>query len=121
MSCRAQVVGLQYYYLARITLAIHDPSLMQIGFAAHSARKRCDATVIDGIRHVLGLSVSNAEKNGAMFEASHLLKVCGGYLVEEGQQNAAVAYLRWLQQCMGWSTEKTIDELRRQWASDQHV
>ena len=117
MAHRAQVTALQYYHLARLVLAIYDPELTRLGFGSLRARKSSEQGVLDGIRNIVGLAVSNEDFNNAIFESSHILKTCGGYLKDEGEQNAAVAFLESVQRKMGWSTGKTIAELRSQWAS----
>ncbi|KAK5085164.1 hypothetical protein LTR64_008638 [Lithohypha guttulata] len=113
---RAQVTALQYYHLARVVLAIYDPALTRLGFGSIRARKSSEREVLDGMRNIVGLAVSNEDVNNAIFEASHVLKACGGYLKDEAEQNAAIAFLENVQQRMGWTTEKTIAELRSQWA-----
>jgi len=116
MAHRAQVAALQYYHLARLVLAIYDPELTRLGFGSLRARKISEDRVLDGIRNVVGLATSNGDFNNAIFESSHILKSCGGYLKDEAEQNAAVAFLRDVQQKMGWNTGKTVAELRSQWA-----
>lgn len=116
MAHRSQVTALQYYHLARVVLAIYDPELTRLGFGSLRARKASEKTVLDGMRHIVGLSASNEDVNNAIFEASHILQTCGGYLKEQAEQNAAVAFLEGVQQRMGWTTTKTISELRSQWA-----
>lgn len=116
MAHRAQVTALQYYHLARIVLAIYDPELTQLGFGSLRARKSSERRVLDGMRNIVGLAVSNEDVNNATFEASHILKTCGVYLKDEAEQNAAIAFLEHVQQKMGWTTRGTIAELRSQWA-----
>lgn len=117
MAHRAQVTGLQYYHLARVLLAIYDPELTRLGFGTLRARKASERIVLDGMRNIVGLADSNEDVTNAIFEASHILKTCGGYLKEEAEQNAAVAFLERAQRRMGWTTGKTIAELRSQWVS----
>lgn len=119
MAHRAQVTGLQYYHLARVVLAIYDPALTRLGFGSLRARKQCEKIVLDGMRHIVGLASSNEDVTNAIFEASHILKTCGGYLKEEGEQNATIAFLERAQQRMGWTTSKTIAELRSQWSAEK--
>ncbi|KAK5073385.1 hypothetical protein LTR70_010310 [Exophiala xenobiotica] len=115
MAHRAQVTALQHYHLARVILAIYDPALTRLGFGPLRARKQSERIVLDGMRNIVGLAVSNEDVNNAIFEASHVLKTCGGYLKDEAEQNAAIAFLENVQQRMGWTTGKTIAELQSQW------
>lgn len=115
---QSQIVGLQYYHLARIALALYDPNLARIGFLSIRARQASEKIVVDGIKHIVGLSVSNEGAKNAMFEASHILKVCGDHLRKEAEQTAAVTFLELVQRKLGWQTVNTIEELRRAWAND---
>lgn len=115
---QSQITGLQYYHLARIALALYDPSLAQVGFTSIRARQMSEKIVVDGIKNIVGLSVSNDGAKNAMFEAAHILRACGGYLRKDAEQTAAVAFLEMVQRKLGWRTDKTVSELRRVWTND---
>lgn len=117
VSSPPSLVALQYYHLCRITLAAHSPQLEYptIGPQHLQARRRADAIVIDGIKHIVGLSVSNMQLNMVMFEASHTLKVFGGYIEDENMRRQAVRYLEWVEAARGWRTGKIVEELEEQW------
>lgn len=116
MCHRSQVTGMQYYHLSRVVLAIYDPELARLGFANRRARKTSERVVVDAIRNIVGLANSNRDYLNSMFEASHVLATCGSYLHDEGEQNAAIAFLKLVQRKAGWTTTKTIAELRNQWS-----
>lgn len=114
---RPQVTGMQYYHLARVVLAIYDPELTRLGFGSHRARKNSERVVVDGLRNIVGLAATNEHYVNTFFEASHILRACGGYLREEAEQNAAIVFLERAEQKLGWRTGKTIQELRNTWAN----
>lgn len=118
-SSLSHLVALQYYHLCRITLATHSPHLGHptIGPQHLRARKHADAIVIDGIRQIVGLSASDTDRNTVMFEASHTLKVFGGYIEDETMRRQAVEYLEWVEIARGWKTRKIVEELREQWTA----
>lgn len=116
-SNRTQVMGMQYYHLARVVLAIYDPELTRLGFGSHRARKNSERTVLDGLRNIVGLASTNEDLLNCFFEACHILRACGGYLRDEAEQNAAVVFLERAEQKLGWRTGKTIQELRSTWAN----
>ena len=111
----AHAVGLQYYCLCKIVLAIYDPRLTKLGFASHKLRKASEATVVDNLRMAVGLAVNNPDVSNAMFQGSHILTVCGSYLHDPTDQEAAVDFLIGMQKKMGWRTTQIIQDLRDQW------
>ena len=115
VSYPAHAVGLQYYCLCKIVLAIYDPQLRKLGFASHRLRKTSEITVVDNLRMAVGLAVSNPDVTNAMFQGSHILSVCGSYLHDRRDQEAAVDFLVGMQNTMGWRTTQIIQDLREQW------
>ena len=111
------VVGLQYYCLCKIVLAIYDPRLTKLGFASHRLRKASEATVVEHLRMAVGFAVNNPDVTNAMFQGSHILSVCGSYLHDPKDQEAAVEFLTGMQKSMGWRTTQIIQDLREQWQS----
>ena len=111
----AHTVGLQYYCLCKIVLAIYDPNLSRLGFASHKLRRNSEAVVVYHLRMAIGLAVSNPDVTNAMFQGSHILTVCGSYLHDEKDQQAAVEFLIGMKKSMGWNTDHIIRDLREQW------
>lgn len=87
------VVGQQYYSLAKIVLGTFDPRLSRLGFGSHKIRKasevrrilrvRCgspakrpQASIVEHLRTVIGLAISNEGVPAATFHASHILCAC---------------------------------------------
>ena len=114
-SYPAHAVGLQYYCLCKIVLAIYDPKLSKLGFASHQLRKKSESIVVENVRIACGLAVSNPDVTNAMFQGSHILTVCGSYLHDEGDRHAAIEFLFGMQRSMGWNTTKIIKDLKDQW------
>ena len=111
----AHAVGLQYYCLCKIVLAIYDPRLLKLGFASHKLRKASEAIVVENLRMAIGLAVSNPDVTNAMFQGSHILSVCGSYLHDPKDQEATVEFLKGMQKSMGWRTTQIIQDLHEQW------
>ena len=86
LSHPAQVVGLQYYCLCKIVLAIYDPRLTKLGFGSHKLRKSSEDAVVEYLKMAVGLAVSNPDVTNAMFQSSHILAVCGPYLQDTKDQ-----------------------------------
>jgi hypothetical protein len=116
-STPAHAVGLQYYALCRIVLAIYDPRLTRLGFGTLKLRKASEAIVLKHLRLAVGIAVSNPDVTNAMFQGSHILAVCGSYLHDAADQEAAVEFLEGMNRTMGWRTLPIIENLREQWAT----
>lgn len=109
-------VGLQYYHLCKILLAIYSPNVALVGLAGVRARKSTDALIRKHIRITIGYGVSNSHCGNAMFQGSHILSACGLYITDPEEQQACVEYLENLQRLIGWRTDKVLADLREQWA-----
>ena len=116
-SAPAHAVGLQYYALCKIVLAIYDPRLTRLGFGTLKLRKASEATVLKHMRLAVGIAISNPDVTNAMFQGSHILAVCGSYLHDPVDQEAAVDFLKGMNRSMGWRTGPIIENLREQWAA----
>jgi hypothetical protein len=111
----AQVVGMQNYYMARIVLATFDPRLPGTGFHSFRARKDMEDAILKDLRMVLGLAIHNDIVQSAIFQASHILSMCGFCLRDKKEQEAAVDFLIHMQHRTGWRTGHIISNLRSQW------
>lgn len=112
----AHAVGLQYYSLCKIVLAIYDPRLSRLGFGTLKLRKASENTVVEHLRISIGLAVSNPDVTNAMFQGSHILATCGSYLHDPVDQDAAIDFLEGMHRSMGWRTRPIIETLKEQWA-----
>lgn len=111
----AHAIGLQYYAICKIVLTIYDPRLGKLGFGSHRLRKAAEATVLQNMRIIIGIAVSNPDVTNAMFQSSHILACCGSYLHDPKDQAAVVDLLTSIQQTMGWRTKAIVETLREQW------
>lgn len=109
-------VGLQYYSLCKIVLAIYDPRLSRLGFSSHRLRMASENTVREHLRLAVGIAVSNPDVTNAMFQGSHILAVCGSYLHDREDQDAAIQFLQAMHKSMGWRTAPIVESLKEQWA-----
>lgn len=111
------VVGQQYYSLAKILLGTFDPRLTRLGFGSHKIRKSSEASIIEHLRNVIGLAISNEGVPAATFHASHILCACGSYLEDERDREGAVQFLLDLEKKIGWRSSRIIANLREQWGA----
>ncbi|GME52276.1 Zn 2cys6 transcription factor protein [Neofusicoccum parvum] len=117
MTGPSHVVGQQYYSLAKIVLGTFDPRLSRLGFGSHKIRKASEASIVEHLRTVIGLAISNEGVPAATFHASHILCACGSYLEEERDREGAVQFLLDLEKKIGWRSSRIIANLREQWGA----
>ncbi|KAF2014875.1 hypothetical protein BU24DRAFT_463619 [Aaosphaeria arxii CBS 175.79] len=110
-------IGLQYYHLCKIILAIYSPHASLVGLAGVRSRRQTDAAIRKHIRIVIGYGVSNSHCGNAMFQGSHILSACGAYVVDKDEQAACIKYLQGLQHHIGWRTDKVVLDLQEQWSN----
>ncbi|KAJ9655825.1 hypothetical protein H2198_005362 [Neophaeococcomyces mojaviensis] len=116
MAHPAQVVGYQHYHMAKILLILYDPSLKaRLGFATYRTRKETEGVVLTHVRQIVGLAKSNEDVTNGLFQASHILSACGGYICDYEERQVAIDFLKYIQRKTGWKTEQTVLELQEQW------
>jgi hypothetical protein len=109
----AHVVGMQYYYLARLLLVPSDPRKARLGFGTIRTWRetevtlpltlknvmhweyqlnvnRTQATMRTHLRNIVGLAISNPHVVGANFEASHILHACESFA--KASEQCEIAY-----------------------------
>ncbi|KAH6655811.1 hypothetical protein BKA67DRAFT_250094 [Truncatella angustata] len=115
----AYVVAYQNYCLARMLLAIFDPWLWEPGFDSFHKRRYANDFVLENLRLIVGLSISNPSVVPGRFLASHTLQACGTYLTDFDEQQAALAFLQDLETQCGWRSRPVIDKLIASWSMDK--
>ncbi|OAP58086.1 hypothetical protein AYL99_07176 [Fonsecaea erecta] len=115
------VIGLMYYHLTLILLALSDPTNTARWRGLDSIRlwREMEQKVRVDLKRCIGLAISNPHVVAANFEASHILYACGHCLNSPGEQEAAVDFLRSVRVKLGWGIDHIIDRLKRHWASMQ--
>ncbi|RDW62566.1 hypothetical protein BP5796_10868 [Coleophoma crateriformis] len=118
MLLPSHVVGMQYYHIAKIVLAISEPRASTTGYASLREGRELENKVRNHLRIVLGLSISNKRCQNTMFTARHALSVWGGVLRDELDQEAALSFLLQMEETTGWRMEGIIQSLKEQWVED---
>ncbi|ODM21530.1 hypothetical protein SI65_02374 [Aspergillus cristatus] len=117
-SC--QVMAEQHIELARILLAVLDPTISRIGLGASSANATLEAELRSVTRRLVGLGVSNPKMPPALVTSAVGISMCGEYFTDPREQEALVDVLMGLEIEHAWPTEATIAALRIAWASRAH-
>ncbi|KAJ5133093.1 hypothetical protein N7526_004458 [Penicillium atrosanguineum] len=117
MMSAPAVVGMQYYYAARIFLTLTDPQSLQMNdYARARFRHQAERTIAAHVATVIGLSLSNESVQNAYFMACHLLHRYGHCLRDQAEQEGSLNFLDRVENVLGWRTAWIRQELGRQWA-----
>ncbi|KAJ9480788.1 hypothetical protein VN97_g12739 [Penicillium thymicola] len=115
MLLPVHVIGIQYYHIAKIVLALSESSRASSTYES----LRHSRTVEKNVRHhlltVLGLAHSNAKAENTLFTARHSLVVWGWVLRNPLDQRAAESVLQSMHARTGWNMNSLIQTLRAQW------
>lgn len=108
-------MGIQYYHIAKIVLAISacqsDTSKRYFFRWGKDVERRVRAHLL----MIIGLAQSNPRAENILFTARHSLSVWGGVLTRKADQEATKAFLEDMDRRTGWSNSKLIASLSEQW------
>ncbi|OCL03330.1 hypothetical protein AOQ84DRAFT_152074 [Glonium stellatum] len=111
----SQVNGMQHYCLAKILLATYDPRLLKLGFDTRRLRKESEEIVLQNLRMIIGLAMSNPHIESSFMHASHILSACGTYFCDKHEQDRAIEFLENMEQRAIWRTSSIVMRLQEQW------
>ncbi|UPL02515.1 hypothetical protein LCI18_013449 [Fusarium solani-melongenae] len=111
-------VGLQYYHIAKIILAMSTPIVASSVFEHIRQGKRVEQIVRSHLLQVIALANSHARAENALFTARHSLSVWGGVFAEKDDQEMVLSFLEHVQQRTGWNTSPLRSSLQEQWIQD---
>ncbi|KAL6918694.1 hypothetical protein FSST1_002720 [Fusarium sambucinum] len=111
-------VGLQYYHIAKIVLAMSSPVATDSVFEQIRESKKVERTIRNHLLHIVALAHSHAKAENALFTARHSLSVWGSVFTEKLDQNIVLDLLRHIQQRTGWQTDSLSFALQKQWMQD---
>ncbi|KAM5356684.1 hypothetical protein ACJ41O_003330 [Fusarium nematophilum] len=112
-------VGLQYYHIAKIILAMSTPIVASSVLEHIRQGKRVEQTVRNHLLQVIALASSHARAENALFTARHSLSVWGGVFAEKEDQEMVLNFLDHVQQKTGWNTCPLRASLQEQWIQDE--
>ncbi|RTE77836.1 hypothetical protein BHE90_007718 [Fusarium euwallaceae] len=111
-------VGLQYYHIAKIILAMSTPIVASSVLEHIRQGKRVEQIVRNHLLQVIALANSHARAENALFTARHSLSVWGGVFAEKDDQEMVLSFLEHVQQRTGWNTSPLRSSLQEQWIQD---
>lgn len=109
------VLGIQYYHIAKILLAISasqsDPNKRYFFRWGKDVERRVRAHILT----VVGLAQSNPRAENTLFTARHTLTVWGNILTKRPDQEAVKDFLQDMEKKTGWTNSKLLASLEEQW------
>ncbi|KAI1048862.1 hypothetical protein LB506_004577 [Fusarium annulatum] len=113
-------VGLQYYHIAKIVLAMSFPIPTDSVFEQIRESKKVERTIRSHLLQVVALASSHAKAENALFTARHSLSIWGSVFTDRMDQDMVLDFLRHIQQKTGWQTESLSSSLQQQWTQDSN-
>ncbi|KAJ5112745.1 hypothetical protein N7532_000790 [Penicillium argentinense] len=115
MLLPVHVIGLQYYHMAKIVLALSKSLKTSSTYENLRQSRLIEKNMRHHLLTVLGLAKSNSKAENTLFTARHSLVAWGWVLRSRGDQEAAESLLRDMHARTGWNMETLIGSLREQW------
>ncbi|KAJ5753362.1 uncharacterized protein N7511_007515 [Penicillium nucicola] len=115
MLLPVHVIGIQYFHLAKIVLALSEGANASSAYESLRHSRIVEKTVRHHLLTVLGLAHSNRKAENTLFTARHSLVAWGWVLRHRLDQRAAEALLQAMHARTGWNMDSLIQSLRAQW------
>ncbi|CAG8058812.1 unnamed protein product [Penicillium olsonii] len=114
-GCPWHAIGNQYTDLARILLAVHDPTLPTVGPLRRRLIQEADDFIRKGVWTVCGAALSNAHVPPAMVVGCMAIHLCGDRFTDPQQQELLIQVLVRTDTLHGWPTHALQRQLRETW------
>ncbi|KAJ5618393.1 hypothetical protein N7528_007036 [Penicillium herquei] len=115
MLLPVHVIGLQYYHIAKIVLALSESSQPSSTYESLRHSRMIEKNVRHHLLTILGLAESNPRAENTLFTARHSLVAWGWMLRHSRDQSAAGSLLRDMHSRTGWNMDSLIRTLHDQW------
>ncbi|KAH6662721.1 fungal-specific transcription factor domain-containing protein [Halenospora varia] len=114
----SNVVGVQYYHLAKLFIQDYKPVVARTGFDFLKAIREKENFVNANVGIILGLALGNPKVQNGWFTTSHTLSAYGCYLRRPEERQVALEFLRDMQKAMGWNNCQVVASLlQEQWVA----
>ena len=114
----AHAIGLQYYHIAQLVLAVSARVPSSRPFEHIHEHRAVERQVRYHLLYVVGIAKFNESVQNTWFTAHHCLVVWGGSLRKSGDQQACLEFLRRMESKTGWRVERLTQSLLSQWQDD---
>ena len=108
------VVAAQFFYMAKVLLTTHDPSLPRIGPRVKVAAVAMQSTALSHLRTIIGIAICN-NFMPARFIANLAIIICGNWFKDRQEQEALLDFITVTSRCSGWSRHNAQQGLAEEW------
>ncbi|KAJ5630146.1 transcriptional regulator family: Fungal Specific TF [Penicillium herquei] len=108
-------IGNQYAELARILLAVHDPTIPTVGPLRRRVVQEADSQIRKGVWTVCGVALSNESVPPAMVVGCMAIHLCGDRFTDRQEQERLIQVLARTDCLHGWPTHALQRQLRDTW------
>ncbi len=109
------VTGLQHLELARIMLAVHDPTRPKLGRGHLGSLRQLSRTLKAIVLKLCGMAMGNRKTPPTLVTAYLGIAVCGDYFEDRAEQEALLGLVDILQGEYGWPIGETAEGLKDAW------
>lgn len=109
------VAGIQHVELARIMLAVCNPSMPRLGPGHVAAINEMSANLKQVVLRLCGIALGNRQTPPGLITACMGIAMCGEHFTQRFEQEALVGVLDELDGEHAWPTESTKQMLKKSW------
>ncbi|RFU23792.1 hypothetical protein B7463_g12547, partial [Scytalidium lignicola] len=109
------VTGVQHYDLARILLTVFNPRIPRFGPAHREAVRRVELEIMDIVKRVCGVAISNRRVPPAMNSACIAIAMCGEQFSDIREREAILDILNYTETQHAWPTSEIQNRLKTLW------
>ena len=109
------VTGVQHLELARILLAVHNPTRPRLGPGHFASMKALSRELKAIVLRLCGMALGNRKTPPALITAFLGIALCGDHFEDRSEQDAILGLLEELQGEHGWYVTDTMETLRQAW------
>ncbi|KAL4986562.1 hypothetical protein BDW68DRAFT_163036 [Aspergillus falconensis] len=109
------VAGVQHIELARILLAVYDPSKPRLGLGYRGSMRDLSQDLRAAVLRLCGIAVSNRRNPPSLTTALLGIVVCGEHIEDGPEQRALLGLLDELEYHHGWPVSSYRHQLKESW------
>lgn len=114
------VAAAHFFYLAKLLLTTHDPSIPRIGPRMKSATVAMQETALSHVRTLVGIAVCN-NFTPARFTGNLAIMICNTWFTDRREQEALLNYMRDTSRCSGWTGHNAERALLEEWGWERET
>lgn len=111
------VAAAHFFYMAKLLLTTHDPSLPRIGPRMKPAAAAMQETALSYVRTLVGIAACNTLII-ARFTANLAVNICASWFTDPREQRALLDFMHDTSKCSGWERRNAQRALIQEWGLD---